>query len=940
MPPINATTKTTISASNSSSSAPPSQPRTHPGPKIKPPQRSAINSPKQIIFSKGKSFLKTSRKLSLPTTEEVLQKYKKAHLLSTQIQIIFLKPIKNGQKMSTLQAFIYCMNIIFHFIYYSPAADTIAPHLLPPILQPCLSHAHISTKQTRFSAVTLRSRYNNLLAIAQEPDRLIDSHTHRTFDLGQHERFDCISQPFATLKPTPVIVAMSMITTRSGKANNGLSQIEELRLKNKEINDKKREEEAAKQREKEKEEASKKAATITPRNLLNSMTSGKTQVTPEANTEDDDLELLPDIETLMDIGEIQRKDQEEQAETSELSPVKKRSKGKRSTSSRPRPNLANPTPTDSANSTNAKSATFLDEVVYPHSRVIIELAILLKSDKAFEEFTQALMAFITNAQMVDPKFVINPIKPSSKEKNISNKSEISPNMTKLGIHIKISGNGNAFNKKKVWNNQTSDRKSRKVRKDEFRDPVIYFSMVISTEVEPLELIDRVTHEWSRLNGTRLQVKDLQSISSETVVTFFKVSTATPKNVILAELTKILLEAQNRSRNDYSKRDELFDLTAYDFTLDEGIEMGESLPPMNLRVQNALLRGQEVTAFNRLSHQAQQARKSWHLEVDSKHAAKMKALIQCAKTYGCVEEMWGPHAHLSEVTDATSTAREAKRQVDVAQSHTNYQLSMVAEELVGVVNLDEPLAITHPESGKEIGQLSLRTALLNYLKMQDGHPMIAEVHQEDICKPTHIIVPHTEEAERMVGMMNKNLPAFLYHMLLEIDFTEDIVSKLLKTSCETSLVTQISQCKWHSGTRTLTTPEEERKSKAVKALESAAWFKDEFGLLKKGPKPMMAIPQEAQFNLDGTSSIKTIHDRHLQQPTSILKKTPAGPQPDSTTKAADVDLTKDDDEDSSRDSASQTSSSSEEEEDQSSSDEGSHSKTSTNDDEEMSAAGSG
>jgi hypothetical protein len=118
---------------------------------------------------------------------------------------------------------------------------------------------------------------------------------------------------------------------------------------------------------------------------------------------------------------------------------------------------------------------------------------------------------------------------------------------------------------------------------------------------------------------------------------------------------------------------------------------------------------------------------------------MKALVECAKTYGCVEEMWGPHAHLSEVTDATSTVREAKRQVDVAQSHTNYQLSMVAEELVGVVNLDESIAITDPESGIEIGQLSLRTALLNYLRMKDGHPMIAEVHQEDICKPTHIVV---------------------------------------------------------------------------------------------------------------------------------------------------------------------------------------------------------
>ncbi len=113
---------------------------------------------------------------------------------------------------------------------------------------------------------------------------------------------------------------------------------------------------------------------------------------------------------------------------------------------------------------------------------------------------------------------------------------------------------------------------------------------------------------------------------------------------------------------------------------------------------------------------------------------------------------------------------------------------------------------------------------------------------------------------MMGMMNKNLPAFLYHMLLEIDFTEGIIKKLLKNSCKASLVAQIPQCKWHSGSRTLTTPEEERKNKAVKSLESAAWFKDEFGLLKKGPKPMLALRPEEQFNLDGTASVKTIHTR--------------------------------------------------------------------------------
>ena len=161
---------------------------------------------------------------------------------------------------------------------------------------------------------------------------------------------------------------MSMITTRAGKVNKGLAQIEELRLKNKEINDKKRDEEAAKQREKEKEEeASTKAATITPRNLLGSMNDGETRVTPEVITEENiDLEL-EDVGTLMDIDNLHKENDEGQ-ETFGLSPVKKRSKGKRSTSSRPRSTSNNPTSTNSAvNNSTAKSATFLDEVIYPHA---------------------------------------------------------------------------------------------------------------------------------------------------------------------------------------------------------------------------------------------------------------------------------------------------------------------------------------------------------------------------------------------------------------------------------------------------------------------------------------------------------------------------------------------------------------------------------------------
>jgi hypothetical protein len=312
----------------------------------------------------------------------------------------------------------------------------------------------------------------------------------------------------------------------------------------------------------------------------------------------------------------------------ESSPLKKRSGSSKTGSRRTGTRLVSPPDQGTATHSVSRATAFLDTFIYPQAHIILELAITLKSEKAFKEFMQALMAFLTSAQMVDPKFVINPINPNSKEKNIASKGEISPNMTKLGSHVKISGNGNTFNKQKVWDKEgDSVRQSRKAnKKEEFKDPTVYFSMVISSEVNPTEIIERNTHEWSRLNGARLQIKDLQFMESETVVSIYKVLKDTPKDVILKELERILLMTQEKARDAH------LDQKDYDFLLDTDVEYGKLLPDMNLRVKIAKLKGQEVSTFNQLSNKAQYARKSWHLEVASKYVVKMKQLIQTAKEY--------------------------------------------------------------------------------------------------------------------------------------------------------------------------------------------------------------------------------------------------------------------------------------------------------------------
>jgi hypothetical protein len=167
----------------------------------------------------------------------------------------------------------------------------------------------------------------------------------------------------------------------------------------------------------------------------------------------------------------------------------------------------------------------------------------------------------------------------------------------------------------------------------------------------------------------------------------------------------------------------------------------------------------------------------------------------AKEYGCIEHYWGVHAHLSKVTDIKSTSSKAKCQVEVAQKHTNYEVSMMPEELVGVINLDHAAPIMHPTTGLYVVSYTLHYVLLNFIKMSDGHSLIAEAHQGDISLPTHLIIPSTPEAERLISMMNKNLPAFLVNVLKEQGLSEEFIDDLLKNSCKATMLAKMHQCKW-------------------------------------------------------------------------------------------------------------------------------------------------
>ena len=63
-------------------------------------------------------------------------------------------------------------------------------------------------------------------------------------------------------------------------------------------------------------------------------------------------------------------------------------------------------------------------------------------------------------------------------------------------------------------------------------------------------------------------------------------------------------------------------------------------------------------------------------------------------------------------------------------------------------------------------------------MDDRHSLIAEAHQRGHMGSVDIVIPNRPEAETMVEMMNKQLPAYITFYLDALGMDEDFIRKLL------------------------------------------------------------------------------------------------------------------------------------------------------------------
>ena len=477
-------------------------------------------------------------------------------------------------------------------------------------------------------------------------------------------------------------------------------------------------------------------------------------------------------------------------------------------------------------------------------------AILSNEDDRHTELTMKLRGLLKEGQKVDPHLIIMPLKEGKTSPVITTPNEVPINQTDLGSNVNVDSKA-VFEKRRPWGKDSD------LPEEDWPDPEIWFSFVISSDEPPEDILERIRHEWKKSGGNRLGIKELKTHHPEGSIVLYHMYNQGNEESIVAEGKRILEKAKEEEGNNAMGED--FKWAFVD------------IPEFTLALRVPNIPGQDTSKMNKMTWQMKMMRKAFHMVCDRKQVAQLQDLMAIAKDRNLIAPIWGKQVKPSNAIvkgkgkEKKTPSWQITNLKSFTKHHVNFHASMTAVGFEGIWDLDKEVPIYNVTNPLQIeGFMSLRTVMYSKLKLSDGHTLVAEMHQKQEMGDVEAVVPNMPEAETMVEMINKNVVAYLTHYLMDENMPTAFVTDLLKASCDPSLFHNLSKCKWDKGKKILTTPEDEERAKEA-AMQNAAWYKNDFGAFmdspqKKKGKGNNQVDPEHIYDLDGTHSVKTIRER--------------------------------------------------------------------------------
>jgi hypothetical protein len=270
-----------------------------------------------------------------------------------------------------------------------------------------------------------------------------------------------------------------------------------------------------------------------------------------------------------------------------------------------------------------------------------------------------------------------------------------------------------------------------------------------------------------------------------------------------------------------------------------------------------------------------------IECDTSKILFLCALINYIKERKLAASIWGGHAHITEMVDWDSPKGDLSYFFRMSQDHTCHNMSVISVEVRGIANVDKTADIYCPTSGNKFGQLSLWQTLMRYLKLHDGSPLCAEIHQQGLLGQINMVIPNTLAAEAQFEMLNTQPAGYLYHILPTDGVSSIFIQDILCWSMDPATIMEAPLCTWDNENGIPTTPQDKQIDGILSDVCSLPFFQDAFAVAraaegsKSGQKKDHTAPKKC-FKLGGDCSVQTIHGANDGQ---YAKTTKPGAVPD-------------------------------------------------------------
>jgi hypothetical protein len=185
---------------------------------------------------------------------------------------------------------------------------------------------------------------------------------------------------------------------------------------------------------------------------------------------------------------------------------------------------------------------------------------------------------------------------------------------------------------------------------------------------------------------------------------------------------------------------------------------------------------------------------------------------------------------------------------MSQDHTCYNMSVTNVKVRGIANIDKTANIYCPTSGNRLGELLLWQTLMRYLKLHDGSPLCAEIHQQGLLGQVNMVIPNTSDAEARFEMLNKQPARYLYHVLPIFRVLLTFIQEILCQSMDPAVAMEAPLCTWDNETGILTTPQDNQINGILSDVCSLPFFQDVLAVTpvaevsKSGRKKNIQLPK--------------------------------------------------------------------------------------------------